>query len=179
MVGSLEGSCREAERNTPWRGSTLPPALCLAFALMACGGGSEIPGQERDTLVASEEIARALEGGDDHTFAARVHSTLPLRIELRQTLVETDERSATTLTGPAEARRWLDTQRQLWRCRGDDCRWPGGLVTEGEEHCFGDCCDLRPPGGMELGTLYLRRICLAHRERGEPRLSLLAFYEAR
>lgn len=125
-------------------------------------------------------VATAIAAGDDGPVVALVPTGgAVVRIEIQQSLVETDERTEQTLRSREELRAWLAVTRPKWTCAANRCAWPGGLRTGELDRCVGDCCYSDWPKGLESSTLYLRRICFAARERGEPRLSYIGFVEAR
>lgn len=164
---------------SPW-----PALLLVLAALPACesrGTGSSAPSVSKPSpRQLGQRVAAALAAGD----AAPVVGLLPatgadVRVEIRQSLVETDERNSETLRSGADVESWLAKTRPKWSCSGESCAWPGGLKTGELERCIGDCCFSDWPGGIEKKTLYLRRVCVAAREAGEPRLSYIGFVEAK
>jgi hypothetical protein len=125
-------------------------------------------------------VVAALAAGDAAPIAALVPKNgADVRVEIRQSLVETDERTSETLRTPADVEAWLGKTRPKWTCAGEGCAWPGGLRTGELERCIGDCCFSDWPKGVEKGALYVRRVCVAAREAGEPKLSYIGFVEAK
>lgn len=133
--------------------------------------GDTAPPVAPTTLEArAQAVLGALAARDGAALAAA--SGVELRVEVRDLLVETDERVAEVLTGgPAIAAfpaRFLSL-----------ARFPGGLSTAGTLRCFPDCCDLTVPG-VGAGVLQVRRLCFSARgPAGEPRLAYLVFTTAR
>lgn len=125
-------------------------------------------------------VGKALGSGDAAAVVALLPPTdIGVRVEVRQLLVETDERTAETLRSGDAVREWLGKIRARWTCVDDGCAWPGGLMTGELSRCMGDCCFSDYPGGIDEQTLYLKRVCFAARDRGDPRLSYIEFVEAR
>lgn len=83
-------------------------------------------------------------------------------LEVREALVETDERRRETFTGHAALSARL---RSLAT---------GTIASTGPLRCYGDCCDVEHRG-MHPGTLYLRRMCFAY----ATRVSSIVFVEVR
>lgn len=83
-------------------------------------------------------------------------------VEIRDALVETDERSRESHTGHAAL------SARLLSLAGRTIEATGPL------RCFGACCDVEHHG-MTAGRLYLRRMCFAYASR----LSLITFVEVR
>lgn len=128
----------------------------------------------------AKSVAAALVQGDATSLVATMPAgETDVRVEIRQSLVETDERNAESLKSAEAARSWLERTRPRWSCRGGDCEWPGGLVTGDLAVCAGDCCSSDYPRGLEKRTLYLKRVCFAAREGRQVRLSYLGFVEAK
>jgi hypothetical protein len=124
--------------------------------------------------------AAALERGDGEAIAALLPQRgADVRVEIRDALVETDERTARSLRTREDAREWVAKDRAEWTCAGAGCRWPGGLRTGDLGRCLGDCCFSDWPAGIEKRTLHLRGVCFAAREGGRPRLSYVGFVEAK
>jgi len=86
----------------------------------------------------------------------------PIDIEVRDALVETDERRRETLTGHAALSARLGTLAHV------------GIAHDGALRCYGDCCDVQHQG-MKPGPLYLRRMCFAYGKH----LSSIVFVEVR
>ncbi|MBK7580487.1 MAG: hypothetical protein IPI67_09810 [Myxococcales bacterium] len=127
-----------------------------------------------------QRAARALSSGDAQELAGLSPATgVDVRVEIKQSLVETDERTAETLHSRAELEAWLGRTRPKWTCSGDDCTWPQGFLVGALARCLGDCCFSDWPDGIEKKALYLSRICVAGREGNQPRLSYIGFVEAK
>lgn len=128
----------------------------------------------------SGRLAKSLRDGDANELnALAAKDPIDVRVEIRQALVETDERKSETLASAADLRDWLVRGRAKWTCKHEECEWPGGLVTGDLARCVGDCCFSDYPGGIEKKTLYLKRACFTAREGDQPRLSYIAFVEAK
>ena len=162
--------------------------LCVVL-FAACGDSDTAPApstpptEEPSTVEEdAERVLAALREGSADDLAAMAAVERGVRVEVRQALVETDEREAEVLEGADAVRRWARRLQQDLGCDEQDeaCRWPRGLVTEGARRCFGDCCDWgQDARSVEEGALRLRRVCLVARENGERRLTYLGFVEAR
>jgi len=127
-----------------------------------------------------QSVLAGISAGDPAPLVALLPKTgADVRVEIRQSLVETDERTSETLKSPAEVEAWLAKVRPKWSCSGEGCAWPGGIKTGELSRCLGDCCFSDWPDGIEKKTLYVRRVCVAAREGGEPKLSYIGFVEAR
>lgn len=127
-----------------------------------------------------QQVVAAVAAGDPGPIVALLPKTgADVSVEIKQALVETDERTAETLRSPADVAAWLARSRPKWTCAGDGCPWPRGIRTGELGRCLGDCCFSDWPGGIEQDTLYVRRVCVAAREGGEPRLSYIGFVEAK
>ncbi len=164
-------------------------AVALGAALYgvapACGG-EEVASEPAivGPRALDDDVDRAVEAlgsADAAALASLASPDIPVRVEIRQALVETDERAAEVLDGRAAVGAWLSRTAASWRCGTAPCRWPEGLDVPTARRCFGDCCDFGTANAREVreGTLRLRRLCLAGRENGARRLTLLAFVEAR
>lgn len=83
-------------------------------------------------------------------------------VEIRDALVETDERSRASHVGYDA----LSARLRALAARP--------IEASGALRCYGDCCDVERRG-MTGGRLYLRRMCFANASR----LSLITFVEVR
>lgn len=120
-------------------------------------------------------VLQALAARDAAALVAQ--SAHELRVEVKDLLVETDERTAEELVGPRAIATFATRFGSEWGTVGS--RWPAGLSVAGELVCHPDCCDLRSKG-VEVGVVQLRRLCFAGRSAsGEPRLGYLVFVTAR
>lgn len=81
-------------------------------------------------------------------------------VEIRDALVETDERAKTSYTGHAALSAGLRRLKTI--------------SSDGPLRCAGDCCDV-VRAGMTPGPLYLRRMCFAY----GGQVSLITFVEVR
>lgn len=160
--------------------------MALLFALGALGCESEPkrapsgPATPVGVATLAGRLAKALREGDGAELTALApKDKVDVRVEIRQALVETDERQTETLSSAGELREWLAKGRPKWSCKGEGCEWPGGLVTGELARCVGDCCFSDYPKGIEAKTLYLKRACFTAREGDQPRLAYLAFVEAK
>lgn len=163
--------------------SRTPVLIVALVALAACESRSApAPSASSKPSVRQlgQRVVAALAAGDPAPIAALLPKTgADVRVEIRQSLVETDERTSDTLRSPADVEAWLAKTRPKWTCSGEGCAWPGGLKTGELARCIGDCCFSDWPNGIEKHALYVRRVCVAAREAGEPRLSYIGFVEAK
>lgn len=157
---------------------------CLGLLAAACesrsAGTAPAERSKKSPRQHAQEVAAAIAAGNAGPVAALVATSgAEVRVEIKQALVETDERTAETLRSRAEVEAWLAKIKPKWSCAGVGCSWSKGLVTGELARCLGDCCFSDHPAGIEKDTLYVRRICLTAREAGEPRLSYIGFVEAK
>ena len=170
-----------------WRSTFDRAGLLMLGVLVVAGCRSNSPQEgtaaadaaNPNVSLLAERVAGALRTNDARALSQLAVEGSAIRIEIRETLVETDERGAQEVAGPEALSAWLRQQSPRWRCRGVKCPWPRGLATDGEAHCAGDCCRFDYRGGMSKRRLYLRQICFAARQGSQRRLSLLGFAEAR
>lgn len=157
-------------------------SLCLvALSCESQSAGTPPPAQaKKSPRQHAQEVAAAIAAGDARPVGALVAKTgAEVRVEIKQALVETDERTSETLRSAADLEAWVSRTKPKWGCSGAGCLWPKGFVTGDLARCMGDCCFSDHAGGIEKDTLYLRRVCLAAREAGEHRLSYIGFVEAK
>ncbi len=147
------GGCARSEPAKPDASSVTPPTL-----------------EDR-----ARAVMQALVTRDAPALVAA--SARELRVEVKDLLVETDERTAEELTGEPAVAAFAKRFAGEWGTAGS--RWPKGLSVAGELVCHPDCCDVRVKG-VESGVVQLRRLCFAGRgPSGEPRLGYLVFATAR
>lgn len=115
---------------------------------------------------ATREVAIAVKEGHAAKLGARMAPGASVRVEVRKSLAETDERGSRTLASAADLERWLGEARAEWTCSGEGCKYPGGLVADGSPRCAGTCCRMAFPGGLEKGRLYLTRVCFGEANVG-------------
>jgi len=165
-------------------------AVCFSVAvgLLACqshapegdSSARSDSGAGRTSRGVGLDAASAIARGDGAALRGLLPATdFELRIETRQTLVETDERTNETLRTRSEVDTWLAGLRATLACPGDSCRYPGGFAPGELARCAGDCCFSDWPAGVEKGTLHLRRICALSAATGERHLSYIGFVEAK
>lgn len=155
-------------------------AISLGFALLftACARKTAPPPPPELTVEErSVRVARALEQGDGAAVASAMREAVPVRIEIRQVLTETDERAVTEVPDRAALRAWVERTSAQLRCDAG-CRWPRGLVVGGPWTCVGQCCRL-PKQSMTEDALYLVRVCFSAGDGAPSNLSLLELAEAR
>ncbi|MDH5491604.1 MAG: hypothetical protein OEY14_06605 [Myxococcales bacterium] len=171
---------------------SIAAAIALLVAPLGCSRRLDEPGSGRepapprlDTSRAppaafsaqTQALAAALGRGDAAEAAAAACEGSALRVQIRDALVETDERESVDLPGREALRGWLEQTLGALGCEeGERCRWPTGLALGELTRCFGECCDLA--GETPLGGLALRRACFAAREHDRRCLSYLVFAQA-
>ncbi len=160
--------------------------LLVVLLLVSLAGACRADRQEpapspdpapRTVLQLATTVAQALSAGDGPGVAALAPAAGEVLVELRDALVETDERERVVTREPEALAAWVTEASAQVGCEG--CRWSAGVDVDGQWHCFGDCCDLRHPGGVAARTLQLRRACFAERAAdGARRLSYLVVADA-
>lgn len=161
-------------------------SLALALGCASCDSPTP-PGARSAAPRAVAKTAEMLGGTLRQSFLDRngdqLASLMPsvgdVHVEIRDTLVETDERDFRVLKSPSDSKRWLAQLNRKLQCAGSRCPYPGGLKAPELSVCAGDCCRAQLAAGLERGTLTLKRACFAAREAGEPRLSQVVFVVAR
>ena len=100
-----------------------------------------------DPEVLARRLAGALRFADRTELEKALAIVGKVRIERRETLVETDERFGQTVRGREEFITWVEESAPNWNCADEieTCRWSGGLVSTSEWFCYGDCCDAKTP----------------------------------
>lgn len=138
--------------------------LLLAGCDPSSGRDPPRPTQEACPARSVEERTRALQSSLARGEIDRcaVSDAAEADVEIRDALVETDERRRTSHRGFDS----LSARLAQLAART--------LETAGALRCAGDCCDVQR-SGMSTGRLYLRRACFAY----AGRLSLLALTEVR
>lgn len=157
--------------------------LATAWAVVvACSESTIGAAPLADGPPSVEDLARSFAGAltsrDWSRAAAQAHEDTEVRIEIRQVLVETDEREARTLRGRDELRTAFEGfARDLDPLR-EGARWPKGIGVAGGWQPLGDCADAFSPS-VPAGTLVLRRVCYAERRGATRGLTYVVFAEAR
>lgn len=153
-------------------------ALGLLFVAFGCDRAEHTAAAVPSATSLADRAGDALVARDADALAALASEDGTVRIEIRQALVETDERETEVVEGALALHRWAERVAAEAACEG--CRWPHGIVRSGERRCFGDCCDWGAgPREVTEGTLRVQRICLANRDERAPRLSYVGLLEAR